>query len=685
MSEWNDEVMEEFSLEDILAEFGSTEPADYIPEVEEEEEAPVIDQDLFDQIKEENQRPKAMKKQAKQKKGFSSTFDIFRKKKEEPKEKPKATNAPHAVPADRAPKKKETREKLSHTIDLNDLFESGEAYDEAHETKHENYESPADYVRHNALSVRSGAFLVVLNFILMLPAIYLNLGESMGLPMIEAISWQAHPFRYLIILSALLVTSVLLNVKLFWRGIRGIFTMQMNMYSVVSMSAIASLAHAAYMMLDKTSRESLPYCGICVILLFFTGLGNYFRESARLRACKAASASKTPMGIFISERDGDINLIKHPVPEVEPFTKYVCMPDGSERFWTYLAPILIVASLVCAGISALLGSAGDFFWAYAAITSVAAPFFILISYGLPFSKITKKLSVMGAALGGWYAAFSLSGRRNLIMRDSDLFPKGTISSHGMKVFNDFALEKIVAYATSMLYAAKSGLYPLFSEILKSHYGKCEKVTQLMHHESGGMQGEIGGDTVLLGTESFIIRMGVKLLERSGAKNTMYLAINGSLAAAFNLKYRLSEDVKEGLYSCVRGKVNPVLASVDCNLTPVMIESDMGFKSGTIDYPNIEERLDLSAEEQYLEYDPSAFITRAGLTPFAAAVNSARRLRKVTIRNTVLATICAAVGLLLMFYITFVGAYDAGNPYNVFIYMLLWTLSVYLLSSRCNIN
>ncbi len=703
--EWGDENLDEFSLEDILAEFREDKPKfepkidDILeefreekakpavqPEEADEQDKPIIDQGLFDEIKAENAKPKTMKKQAKQKKGFSSTFDIFRKKDKTPEKMPTKTNAPHAVLAERPPKVKKDKEKLSNTIDLNKLFEKGEEYDRAVETKHENYEKPSDYVRHNALRVRSGVFLVILSFIVMLPAIYLNFGASMGLPIPEAISWDAHPFRYLIALSGLLLASVLINVKIFWRGLKGIFTLSANMYSMITVSAVASLAHAGFMMLNRDCRQSLPYCGICVVLLFFSSLGHYFRESARLRACKAACASKTPSGIFISERDGQINLIKHPVTETEPFTKYVCMPDGAERFWTYLAPILLILSLVLAFIASVgRGQAQNFFWAYAAITSVASPFFILLSYGLPFSKITKKLSVMGAALGGWYAAFSLSGKRNLIMRDSDLFPKGTISSHGMKVFNDFSYDTIVSYATSMLSAAKSGLYPLFSEILKSQYGKCEPVHQLMHHEAGGMQGEINGDNVLLGTESFVLRMSVQLLERSSAKNTLYLVINGRLAAAFNLKYRLSEDVKAGLDNCVQGRVNPVLASVDCNLTPVMIEDEMGLKSGTIDYPNIEERLDLSGEEQYLEYDPSAFITRAGLTPFAAAVNSARRLRKVTIRNTVLATVCAGLGVAFMFYITFVQSFESGAPYNVFIYMLLWTLSVYILSSRGNVN
>ena len=699
MNRWEDEELDNFTLEDVLAEFREEEEDTPVkvapphvekkeeePPYEEETATPVIDQNLFDEIKAENNNPKAVKKQAKREKKGHSTFDIFRKKKPSAKKDLSKETSSHAVLADRTPTKKETREKLSRTIDLNEAFENSEEYDEAQQVKNETYDKPSDYVRHKAPSVRLAFLFSLLTFILCIPAIYLNFGESMGIPVPEFVSWDAHPFRYLIVLSALELVAILLNVKLVWKGINGTFTGNANMFSAVSLTAFAALLHAGFMMLNRDARESLPYCGISVLLLFFTALGNYMRENGRLRACKAASASQSPQGVFISERNGKINLIKHPVEETEPFTKYVCMPDGAERFWTIAAPVVMIASVICATISSVgIGKLDRFFWALAAISSVSTPFFIALCYGMPFNKITKKLSMMGAALGGWYAAFSLSGKRNLIMRDSDIFPKGTISSHGLKVFNDFPLDKIVTYTTSMLHAARSGLYPLFAEILKSHYGRCERVHQLMHHESGGMQGEIGRDKVLVGTESFMLREGVKLTERSSAKTTMYLAINGVPAAAFNLKYRLGEDVKTGLDNCMRGRVNPVLASIDCNLTPVMIESEMDLRSGTIDYPNIEERLDLVSEEQFLEYDPAAFITRSGLSPFAAAVNFARRLRKITIRNTVLSAVCAALGIALMFYITFVGAYEAGNPYNVFVYMLLWTLSVYLLTMRSNVN
>lgn len=694
-NEWDDVQIEDFTLEDVLLEFGNTKRPDDVSnelksleelrEAKREEES-IIDQDIFDEIKNENTKKQSPTKKAQKVRGRFSTLDFLKREKKvvPPQIKEEKQHSPHAVSATRAPVKKEKRARLDETLNLNDLFENKEDYNE------ENLKVkdilPSEYVKRNAGLIRLTAIRSFFAFILSVLACYLSFSSQFDLPMLEIVSYSANPFWHIAALICMHLIAIAMHGRIFFRGLKALFTLRPDMLALVATSSIATLIHAVFMLLNESARLTIPYCSVCIVMLFFAGVGTYLRASARVRACKAASASKEPFGVYISERDGDINLIKHPISEIEPFTKYVQMPDGAERFWTYLSPIIIVASLLLSIISSIGRSdPARFFWAFAAITTVSTPFFILICYGLPFSKITKKLANLGAALAGWYAAFSFSGSRNLVMRDSDIFPKGTVSSHGLKVFNNFSLEKVVCYATSMVYEAKSGLAPVFEEILKSQYGRNEKVSHLMHHESGGMEAEIRGDYVLFGTASFITSMGIGLTEVTSSKNTMYLAINKTLAAAFNLKYRLSEEVKDSIESVVKARLNPVMASIDCNQTPIMIESEINVKSGAIEYPRIEDRLDLASEEQYLEYDPAAFITRAGIMPFASAVIAARRLRKITIRNVVLSTICAIVGMLLMFYITFVGSYESGNAYNVLVYMLLWTLPVYILSSRIGIN
>ncbi len=693
-NEWEDVQIEDFTLEDVLLEFGSGKHQDAVTvelkelkaqAEEKKEEESIVDQNIFDEIKNENETKQTPIKKVQKIKGKFSTLDFLkREKKATAPIAEKQIKAAHAVSATRTPVKRERKARLDETLNLNDLFENKDDYNE--ENLKIKGDLPSEYVKRNALSVRAAALRSVFAFLLCLPALYLSFAEQFKFPMLEAISWSKNSFWCILVLLGIHLIALAMHGRIFFRGLKSLVTLKPDMNSMICVSSITTIMHAVFMLINESARLTVPYCAVCVVMLFFAGVGSYLRASARIRACKAASASKEPLGVFISERDGDINLIKHPISEIEPFTKYVQMPDGAERFWTYLAPIFIVGSLLMSIISSIGRSdPARFFWAFAAITTVSTPFFMMLCYGLPFAKITKKLSNLGAALAGWYAAFSFSGKRNLIMRDNDIFPKGTVSSHGLKVFNNYSLEKVVCYATSMVCEAKSGIAPVFEELLKSQYGKCEHVSHLMHHESGGMEAEIRGEQILFGTSAFMTRMGITISEVTSSKNTMYLAINKNLAAAFNLKYRMVDEVKYSIESLIKARLNPVMAAIDCNQTPIMIESELDIKSGAIDYPRIEDRLDLASEEQYLEYDPAAFITRAGIMPFANAVIAARKLRKITIRNVVLSTICAVLGMLLMFYITFVGSYESGNAYNVLLYMLLWTLPVYILSSRIGIN
>ena len=66
---------------------------------------------------------------------------------------------------------------------------------------------------------------------------------------------------------------------------------------------------------------------------------------------------------------------------------------------------------------------------------------------------------------------------------------------------------------------------------------------------------------------------------------------------------------------------------------------------------------------------------------AFSVIAARRLQKATIRNIVLSSVSAVIGMLLMFYLTFCGSLAAATPYNVIVYMLLWSIAEYIISRR----
>lgn len=577
-----------------------------------------------------------------------------------------------------------------------------------------HYELPGEYVKREEKRVRGQKGRSVLLFILCLPLCYLIAATQLGWPMLSFISYANHPFRYTLVLIVAQCVAMLLGYNILAHGIAGIVRLKPKMESVVVFASLASLLHGIYALFNHGISVQQPYCAVVCIAFYFSTYGLYLKNRAYIRACKTAGATKEPTGIFVKNFYGDRNVFKHKIEDRETFVGHLTAGDAADKFWSYFSAIAIIACVVFAAVSSYgKEESGYFVWSLAAISSLAAPFFVMMCYAHPFAIVTKKLSDIGAAIAGWYAAIELNGALKIILRDTDVFPHGCVKLHGLKVFGRHSLEKTLAYTTSIMKESGSGLYKVFAELLKSQFGKTEKVYGLKYHESGGVEAEVNGDKVFLGTAAFMLRMGIRVSENANVKNAIFIAINSEIAGVYNVTYKVNSEVQNGFDAMKRRKIQMVLATLDFNLTPMMIEGmfgladskilrkikkarkkhsrksreeenqlqDMVFGESDLIYPEIEKRLDLSSDEQTIDRDPCAVVSRGGFAPMAFSVIAARRLKKATIRNIVLSSVSAVIGMLLMFYLTFCGSLAAATPYNVIVYMLLWSIAEYIISRR----
>ena len=178
----------------------------------------------------------------------------------------------------------------------------------------------------------------------------------------------------------------------------------------------------------------------------------------------------------------------------------------------------------------------------------------------------------------------------------------------------------------------------------------------------------------------MLRSGVRVGACS-TKNAVFVAINKEAAGVFNINYKANIEVERALHIMVKKKIPVVLAVRDFNLLPMMVENTFDLPDSSLEYPEIEQRVDLSSDEQFVNDDACAVITRSGLYPFSASVLAAKKLRAATVRNICLTALSAICGMLLMFYLTFVQKPVLIPPHTVFVYMMMWMLPTYLLSAK----
>lgn len=114
-----------------------------------------------------------------------------------------------------------------------------------------------------------------------------------------------------------------------------------------------------------------------------------------------------------------------------------------------LMPVVLMASIVFAGLSSLGQERGDdFLLNWSAILGAGTTFALPLCWGMPFSRLARHFHKAGCAVAGWCGAEKISRRRAMILTDGDLFPPGTIQLNGVKVFGE-DLSRVSSYAASM--------------------------------------------------------------------------------------------------------------------------------------------------------------------------------------------------------------------------------------------
>ena len=356
------------------------------------------------------------------------------------------------------------------------------------------------------------------------------------------------------------------------------------------------------------------------------------------------------------------------------------MEDGAERIFTRVTPLLLLAALLFALIASLGKERPEqMVWCLSANLTAAASLSGLLAYGRPFHKMSRHLSKSSAALAGWPGVVGSRRGTGVVLTDNDLFPPGTVSLNGIKVFGDFSVERVIGYTATLIRASGSGLERIFHDLLRTQGAVYRDCRELQCYEGGGMSATVRGQQVLVGGASFMVLMEVDLPRGLSVKNAVFCAIDGQLAGIFALHYTLHGTVPLAIDALLRGGVRLILATRDFNLIPSMLRQRFKLATDRMEFPPVERRRELSDEESPHGETLTAVLCREGLAPFADAVVGAKRLRAAVRLSALLACLGSVVGLLMSFYLTFVSAYASLSPFNLTVFTLLWLVPTLLIS------
>ena len=445
-----------------------------------------------------------------------------------------------------------------------------------------------------------------------------------------------------------------------------------ELLTVTAVLAAAGDCVACLLSPDRTAVT--PYAAAACWLLLFGQWGVSLENRGMYDAFRTAAMDDEPPYLVTDTARGACKQ-RGAVPG---FYTAAVRESAAVLWQTLLLPVVLAAALVFAGLTSLGQERGaDFLLNASALLAAGATCALPLCWGLPWARLSRHLQKLGCAVAGWSGAEKISRRRCMILTDTDLFPPGTIQLNGIKVYGE-ERRKVAAYAAAMARRAGSGLERLFDGFLRGEGGgPREKVDDFSFYEEGGWSASIHGESVLMGTASFLRKMEVRLPGDINLKTGIFLAVDRQLIAVFAVKYNSSENVDFALRMMRRSRITAILAARDPNITPALLKRKF-HRNVRVEYPDLVSRVALSEAEEDRDL-PRALLFREGLLPYAETVVGSRRMCKAVRRSAVIGLLGSVAGVLLAFYLLLQGAYDLLTPLSLVIFLLLWALPVLLLS------
>ena len=661
----------EFTLESILAEYGSGTPA--APEPEEKEPEPPAEKKPPAKVVPLPKKAEAAKKTVDETADETARIPVIpfpgAKKAEEPveAEPEEKTDAEteEEPPQDDEPKSMSLQDILAQTVQ--------EALSEREDTIIEEEppltETLSDYRAQlsGATKARRGAG--IFTFLLCVMAV---LEHFSILP--EA--YTADPMIRALPLLAVEAIVCAIGWRIFAGALRSLKQGKVTSGFLTMLLCLVTLLDTAlYAFLPARAALSLPLPVLGAMSVYCALLGESLRLHGMYDTFRIAAIGNAPYIVTVTA-GGAAKRVGLP----GGFSNSARANDPYSRWQSVLLPVFLAASVVFGVLSTLETKQNALLaWNLSVMLASANLLAFPMVCALPLKRIAARLAKSGSAVAGFSGADAIRRSNCVILTDGDLFPPGTITLGGLKVFGEES-GKVISYAATMAHASESGLSRLFDNLLASDGGFREQVEDVDFYEEGGVGGRIHGETVLFGTAGFMRKRGVNLPRNLGLKTGVFLSVDGTLIAVFAVKYMPAENVDWALHALHHSRITPVLAVRDGNITPALLKRKFGTDARAV-YPKLSTRLALSERGGGRPY---ALLMREGLMPYAEVVLGSKRLCASAKRCTVLAFLAATASTLLAFYLTFVGAYSVLTPFSLLIYVLLWSLSALvdaLLSDR----
>lgn len=404
------------------------------------------------------------------------------------------------------------------------------------------------------------------------------------------------------------------------KGLRDVFYLRGSYETILLITTVLSILDT---LATKNEATLLPLLAIawCV-----SGTSSLMTTRGNLRSLRTVITGRTRTGVRVAPNKWEnTDCIGKASAST---TGYVRRQEENDAFhggWSVYGWVLLALSLIL-GAYLSARTEGSYLSILATLLTVSLPVSLVLSCARPYELLTRVLGGK-AAVAGWAGLKSMSGSKAALIYDSDLFPSGTITHKGVRVYGRQTPRLLVSYASSLVLRADNGLGEVFTKLLKETDGQIYDVSYFQIMESG-LLGRIHGVPVAVGTYNFMQLMG-SMPPAKAPKNGIYISLNGEVAGVFAIQYRVLGGADDAFERLVRDRsLSLLIATRNFCVNPSFIENWFHAPVESVTCPKAELRRSLSEPATLLRGTTCGYVMKDGITVYSRLVSCGRRVHRV---------------------------------------------------------
>ena len=476
--------------------------------------------------------------------------------------------------------------------------------------------------------------------------------------------------------NGLLVLSLLCCGNVFTYGLNHLKKKPITLELLTVLSGLVALADG----IMAAPQGRVPYGATACVLLWLAQWNRFLQWEGMYRTLKVLEKNDVQIGIVRSENvyRGKAALFTAEITP-EAFMEQMQKPALSDLVLQIYAPLAFLLTLALAILTHVREQA-FFLQCWTPMLLAAIPVAGLLCYGRTFAILARRLARRGSALCGWAGACAMGNDTAVLLRDLDLFPAGSVEPNGVKSYNGYTGTQVVGYAAAVLEKAGSGLAPVLDTLLEREGGRHMQAEAIRLYENGGIGGKFGRDAILVGTLSFMRRMGVHMNTETRVKRATYVSVNGELAGLIAVRYSAAPSVREALQILTRsGRVKPVMATCNVTITPKMLHQKFHIAQDRVEYPDLRTRAELAGKTADPDSSLCAMLVQDQLSSFSDTAVGGRILQTVVRVGLVMAILSGIAAVAVLGVLSLTGAIVGLSASYLLLFDLIWLVPVLLLT------